>query len=72
MKIDLHGIKHADVSRRLDKFFWECMQKKVSQVTIVTGISPKMKEIVVDVCKEYKFNILELSANPGSLIVDIS
>ncbi len=71
MKIDLHGVKHADVARKLDVFFWECIQKKIKQVTIITGISPKMKLIVLEVCKEYGFDAIELSINPGSLIVDL-
>ena len=70
MKIDLHGVKHADVQRKLDIFFWECMQKGVRQANVITGISPKMKEVVKSVCKEYGFEVFELSINPGSLTVE--
>lgn len=72
MKIDLHGVKHADVQRNLDVFFWDCMQKKLSRVEVVTGISPKMKEIVREVSKEYGFNVLDIPMNPGTLFVDIN
>ncbi len=71
MKIDLHGIKHQDVQRKLDVFFWECMQKNIKQVEVVTGISIKMKDIVKEVSKEYGFTVIEMSFNPGTLIVDI-
>lgn len=70
MKIDLHGVKHQDVQRKLDIFFWECMQKNAKQAEVITGISPKMKQIVRDVCKEYKLDVIEFSFNPGSLTVD--
>ena len=35
MKIDLHGVKHENVSRYLDIFFWEMLQKKVTQVEVI-------------------------------------
>ena len=59
MKIDLHGIKHENVSRQLDIFFWEMMQKNVPQVEVVTGISNRMKEIVRESCKDYNFEVIE-------------
>jgi DNA-nicking Smr family endonuclease len=71
MKIDLHGVKHQDVQRKLDVFFWECMQKKINQVEVITGISPRMKEIVKEICKDYGFDVIEFSFNPGSLTVDL-
>lgn len=37
MKIDLHGVKHEDVKRRLDVFLWESMQRNMTQVEVVTG-----------------------------------
>jgi DNA-nicking Smr family endonuclease len=70
-KIDLHGIRHLDVQRTLDSFFWEQMQKKSKSVEIVTGISHKMKEIVYETCKDYGFKIVELDFNPGILIVNL-
>lgn len=71
MRIDLHGVKHQDVQRKLDVFFWECMQKKINQVEVITGISPRMKEIVKEVCSDYGFDVIEFSFNPGSLTVDL-
>ena len=71
MKLDLHGIKHADVPRKLDIFFWEVMNSDRNQVEIITGISSRMKEIVIDNCKDYGFVVNEMYFNPGSLIINL-
>ena len=71
MKIDLHGIKHENVSRQLDIFFWEMMQKNVPQVEVVTGISNRMKEIVRETCKDYNFEVIENTINIGSAFVKL-
>ena len=71
MKIDLHGTKHQDVHRRLDVFFWECMQKNITQVEVITGMSDRMKEMVIDTAIEYKFRVNEIQINPGSLFIDL-
>lgn len=70
-KIDLHGIKHENVQRELDQFFWQMMQRGHSEVEVITGISNKMKEIVNQVSKDYNFKVEEIPLNPGSLIVKI-
>ena len=72
MKIDLHGIKHENVSRHLDVFFWEMMQKEVSQVEVITGISNRMKEIVKETCKDYNFEVIENTINIGSVFVKLN
>jgi DNA-nicking Smr family endonuclease len=71
MKIDLHGIKHENVSRQLDIFFWEMMQKNVPQVEVVTGISDRMKEIVRETCKDYNFEVIENTINIGSVFIKL-
>ncbi len=70
-KIDLHGVKHEDVQRKLDIFFWEMIQRKKSQAEIITGISTRMKEIVKLTCQDYGFKVIELNFNPGVLIVEL-
>lgn len=70
-KIDLHGIKHENVQRELDQFFWRMMQKNHSEVEVITGISNRMKEIVYNVSGDYNFKVEEIPMNPGSLIVKI-
>lgn len=71
MKIDLHGVKHENVSRQLDIFFWEMMQKKLPQVEVVTGVSSRMKELVKETCKDYNFEMVENPINIGSVFVKL-
>lgn len=68
-KLDIHGVKHKDVSRELDVFFWDMMQKDVSDVEVITGNSQIMKDLVMDTCEEYGFKVKEVHSNPGCLIV---
>lgn len=70
-KIDLHGVRHEQVMRKLDSFFWEMMQKNRSEVEIITGISDRMKEIVRKTCEDYKFIVNDHPTNIGCLIVKI-
>jgi DNA-nicking Smr family endonuclease len=70
-KIDLHGIKHGNVQKELDQFFWQMMQKDHLEVEVITGISNSMKEIVKEVSKDYNFKVEEIPLNPGVLIVRI-
>jgi len=70
-KIDLHGIKHENVQRELDQFFWQMMNRGHSEVEVITGISDKMKTIVKEVSKDYNFSVNDIPLNPGSLIVRI-
>lgn len=71
MKLDLHGLKHQDVKRQLDVFFWEAMNKKVGQVEVVTGHSQVMKQLVMETCDEYGFQFKEGLINKGHLIIDL-
>jgi DNA-nicking Smr family endonuclease len=57
-KIDLHGIKHENVQKELDQFYWEMMQRGHSEVEVVTGIS-------------HNFTVQDIPLNPGALIVRI-
>ena len=70
-EVDLHGVKHEDVSMILDKFFWEHMQKKTPCVRVITGNSAKMKELVNSVIQEYGFDVDEELLNTGALIVTL-
>ena len=69
--LDLHGIRHEFVIRELDNFFWKMMQKKSGSVEIITGISDKMKGIVIDTCSDYNFRVSDHPTNIGCLIVII-
>lgn len=70
-KIDLHGIRHEDVVRRLDSFFWEVMQKNINNIEVITGLSDKMKEIVKEACLDYDFVVNEHPTNMGCLIIQL-
>lgn len=71
MKIDLHGVKHENVQRQLDVFYWQMMQKNITRVEVITGISQRMKELVFEISKDYGFTVLENPINIGSLFVDL-
>lgn len=53
MKLDLHGVKHENVTRVVDEFIWECMQSGIPQATIITGNSDTMKHIVNQCLNEH-------------------
>ena len=48
-KLDLHGIRHHEVPRKVDVFLGEHLQKGTNEVTIITGHSDHMKKIVDEV-----------------------
>ena len=69
--LDLHGCKHAEVSKLVDQFLWENMNKKTTEVEIITGISDQMKLIVIETVKDYEFTYNEAWNNPGKLIIKL-
>jgi DNA-nicking Smr family endonuclease len=69
--IDLHGVKHEFVSRRLDSFFWEMMQSNEVEIEVITGISSRMKDIVKESCYDYKFKVFDHPTNIGCLIISL-
>ena len=52
-KLDLHGIRHHEVPRKVDVFLGEHLQKGTNEVTIITGHSDHMKKIVDEVLEDY-------------------
>lgn len=70
-KLDLHGLKHGEVTRVVDQFLWDQIQKKSTEVEIVTGISDQMKLIVIETVKDYQFSYDEEWNNPGKLIIKL-
>ena len=71
-KLDLHGVKHENVTREIDNFLWECMNKKVTQVEIITGNSSIMKELVSSCISEYGFNENPHFTREGSVLIDLT
>ncbi len=41
-KLDLHGVKHNDVSRKVDKFIGDHLQWGTNEVEIIIGHSDRM------------------------------
>ena len=69
--LDLHGFKHSEVPKLIDQFLWENMNKKTTEVEIITGISGQMKLIVIETVKDYEFTYNEAWNNPGKLIINL-
>lgn len=72
MRLDLHGVKHENVTREIDNFLWECMNKKVTQVEIITGNSSIMRELVDSCISEYGFSPNPHFTREGSILVDLT
>lgn len=70
--LDLHGYRHTEVSKMVDQFLWENMNKKNTEVEIITGISDQMKNIVIETIKDYDFLCKEEWNNPGKLIIKLT
>lgn len=71
MKLDLHGMRHMDVSKRVDEFIWEAMQRKERSVEVVTGNSTEMKDIVRECVSDYGFVCTEVFWNFGALTITL-
>jgi hypothetical protein len=64
--LDLHGIKHQDVDRLVENF----IIVEELPLRIITGNSPIMKSMVVEILNRHEFNWEpETHWNLGSLIV---
>lgn len=71
MRLDLHGIKHEEVTRRIDLFVWENIQMNTPQIQIITGNSTPMKNIVRECLAEYNLVPYEGYNNSATLYVDL-
>ena len=68
-KIDLHGVRHADVFNEVDKFISNNLY--ADTLEIVTGFSPSMKDLVQNVLSDYKLIGIEPEYNSGVLIIKL-
>ena len=67
-KLDLHGVRHADVVNKLNRyFFWEKPGWK--QYTIITGNSNEMKQIVIEWLQQHEYKYYIPSHNLGEIQV---
>ena len=65
-EIDLHGVKHEQVSNLLDRFIWDSMRRGLTSIDIITG-----KTIVKDVLGEYELVAENSITNTGMLLVNL-
>lgn len=72
MILDLHGVKHQDVTVKFDTFIWEAIQAKVVEVSIITGNSLSMQTITRKCISEYGFTILPFEENMGTIKININ
>ncbi len=56
-KLDLHGVKHADVELLVENFIFQ--HQKDLPVKIVTGNSNAMKKIVINVLETHNFKYVD-------------
>lgn len=66
-KLDLHGVKHADVEIKVEDFVMNNQYR--TPVSIITGNSDTMKNKVIKVLEEHDFKWLIRSHNLGEIIV---
>ena len=64
-KLDLHGIKHADVDILVEDF----VLTNKTPMTIITGNSETMRKKTISILDHYKFKWMIMSNNLGEIIV---
>ena len=52
-KLDLHGVKHIDVPRKIDSFLGEHLKRGTNQISIIIGHSDNMKKIIDNTLLDY-------------------
>mgnify|MGYP001067851180 FL=1 len=55
-RLDLHGVRHSEVSRMVDIFLTETINSEFSFLYIVTGVSDRMQDIVIETIKDYNLD----------------
>lgn len=69
--LDLHGIRHNEVQIILDQFLWENMKSNQKVVSVVTGQSDQMKNIVINCVSDYNMTCEEEYLNSGKFIIKL-
>lgn len=69
--LDLHGVRHADVPREVDKFIGSHLMGGTKSVVIITGNSDTMKSIVAKTLGDYGLNYTETMLNTGEVSVSL-
>jgi|SaaInl1SG_22_DNA_1037389.scaffolds.fasta_scaffold05352_9 hypothetical protein len=70
--LDLHGVRHKDVPRKVDEFMNSVLLSNFYTVEIITGLSDRMEEIVTDTLDDYnlEYEIGDIY-NPGYITVKL-
>jgi DNA-nicking Smr family endonuclease len=53
LSLDLHGVRHGNVGREVDKFIGEHLMKGSNEVEIIIGNSNEMKVLVDSTLQDY-------------------
>ena len=54
LSLDLHGVRHSNVSREVDKFIGKHLMNGSNEVEIIIGMSESMKNIVDSTLSDYR------------------
>lgn len=54
--LDLHGVRHAEVGRKIDLFLNETIDSDNDFLYIVTGFSKEMQDITIDTISDYNLD----------------
>jgi len=55
-RLDLHGVRHSEVSRMVDIFLTKNINSDSMFLYVVTGVSDRMQEIVIETIKDYNLD----------------
>jgi len=66
--VDLHGVKHREVSSIMTR----CCSEFDIPFIVITGNSPQMKRIVSAVAQSFGLYARDVINNPGRVVVDES
>ena len=70
VKIDLHGLKYAEVEETLANLLITEYNLGNRDIEIITGNSEKMKILVKKICEDHNFRVdIPWDGNSGALIV---
>ena len=55
-RLDLHGVRHSEVSRMVDIFLTKNINSDSMFLYVVTGVSDRMQDIVIETIKDYNLD----------------
>ena len=70
-KLDLHGVRHGDVPRKVDQFIGEHLMKGTGEVNIIIGHSDTMKKIVDETLVDYGLSSTYNFLSPTTLSIKL-